>query len=137
MSLKILQISPERTLEIRHKVMWPDKSIDYVKLPNDENGEHFGLFTDDKLISVVSLFIENDKAQFRKFATLGDDQGKGYGTILLQEVFRIVQEKGLKTIWCNARVSKINFYMKFGMLATPKRFDKGGIEYVIMEKELL
>ena len=33
---KILKIQPEETLDIRHKVMWPNKSIDYVRLPNDD-----------------------------------------------------------------------------------------------------
>ena len=39
-------------------------------LQDDEDGLHFGLFNKEKLVSVVSLFIDGEEAQFRKFATL-------------------------------------------------------------------
>ncbi|SHO62632.1 GNAT family N-acetyltransferase [Algoriphagus zhangzhouensis] len=134
MEHKILEISANEVLLIRHTVMWPTKPIDYVRLPNDENGRHFGLYINDQLVSVISLFIENSLAQFRKFATLKKYQGKGYGTILLNEIMLIAQENKLSKIWCNARVEKSSFYEKFGMQITDKTFEKGGIIYVIMEK---
>ena len=115
--------------------MWPDKHKDYVKLSNDNEGNHFGLFQNKKLISVVSLFISNEEAQFRKFATLVDYQGKGFGTLLLQEVFQIVKNRGLKKIWCNARTNKTSFYKRFDMATTNSKFKKGGINYVIMERK--
>lgn len=134
MEHKILEISANEVLLIRHTVMWPTKPIDYVRLPNDENGRHFGLYINDQLVSVISLFIENSLAQFRKFATLKKYQGKGYGTILLNEIMLIAQENKLSKIWCNARVEKSSFYEKFGMQTTKKTFEKGGVSYVIMEK---
>ncbi|OJJ20601.1 GNAT family N-acetyltransferase [marine bacterium AO1-C] len=117
--------------------MWPAKPIEYVKLPNDDVGEHFGLFLGDRLISIVSLFIKNGEAQFRKFATLEEFQDLGYGTLLLKKVMAIAQTYGVRSIWCNARVEKAGFYKKFGLSTTDKRFHKGGVEYVIMEKRLI
>lgn len=134
MKPKIVEITAEETLNIRHKVMWSNKSIDYVRLSNDDKGKHFGLFIDDKMISVISLFIVKKEAQFRKFATLVDYQGKGFGTILLKEIMNIVEYNNLNKVWCNARIEKSNYYIKFGMTLTANKFVKGGIEYVIMEK---
>ncbi len=136
MQPQIIEITPEQTLHIRHKVMWPDKPIDYVRIAEDDQGTHYGLFLDDKMISVISLFISNQEAQFRKFATLHEYQGQGFGTILLQEIMDIVAQKKLHKVWCNARIEKSTYYAKFGMIATEKQFIKGGIEYVIMEKIL-
>ena len=135
MEPKIVEITSEETLNIRHKVMWPDRLVDYVRIPNDDKGRHFGLFLNGKMISVISLFIVNKEAQFRKFATLVDYQGKGFGTLLLKEIMNIVKHNKLHKIWCNARIDKSNFYHKFGMNLTDKKFTKGGIEYVIMEKK--
>ena len=132
--LQIKQISASEVLPIRQKVMWPNKPIEYVKLPNDESGEHFGLFLEDKLISIISLFTKNGEAQFRKFATLSEFQGGGYGTLLLKKIMDIAQSYGVNRIWCNARVEKSDFYKKFGLSPTNEQFQKGGIEYVIMEK---
>jgi len=131
---EILEITPGETLDIRHKVMWPDRPLDYVRLPNDDKGKHFGLFIEGKMISVISLFITDKEAQFRKFATLNDYQGKGFGTMLLKEIIDIAQQEKLHKIWCNARIDKSSYYVKFGLTLTDQKFMKGGIEYVIMEK---
>ena len=131
---RIVQITSEETLCIRHEVMWPNKPIDFVQLPNDAKGRHFGYFKNDELISVISLFVKNNEAQFRKFATLKEYQGKGFGSELLNELMLISAKEQLSKIWCNARINKIDYYSKFGMIETNKQFIKGGIGYVIMER---
>jgi len=136
MSPIIKAITPQATWPIRHKVMWPNESFDYIKLPADEKGVHFGLWVDDTLVSVVSLFIKKDIGQFRKFATLVDKQGKGYGSQLLHYLMEAAAKRHLKKIWCNARVSKSTYYTKFGMERTKERFVKNGMQYVVMERYL-
>ncbi|WP_422358604.1 GNAT family N-acetyltransferase [Reichenbachiella sp.] len=136
MQSKIIEITPEETLPIRHQVMWPNQPLDYVILPNDNQAKHYGLFIDNRLISVISLFIENREAQFRKFATLNEHQGKGYGSMLLKHIMQIAIQQNLSKIWCNARVDKSGYYKKFGLKLTNETFNKGGIDYVIMEKTI-
>ncbi|WP_241461447.1 GNAT family N-acetyltransferase [Aquimarina macrocephali] len=131
---EIKQITSSETLPIRHKVMWPNKPIEYVELPNDENARHFGLFVNGEITSIISLFIENNEVQFRKFATLIEFQGLGYGTILLKSIIDLIEKEGIKKLWCNARVEKSKFYERFDLKPTDKKFEKGGIEYIIMEK---
>ncbi len=131
---EIKQIEASETHAIRHRVMWPNKPFDYVKLPNDENGKHFGLFVNGELVSIISLFIDHNEAQFRKFATLNEYQGLGYGTILLKSIVDLVERDGFDKLWCNARVEKSKFYDRFGFKLTDRTYMKGGIEFVIMEK---
>ncbi|UCS95726.1 GNAT family N-acetyltransferase [Echinicola marina] len=116
--------------------MWPDRPIDYVKLDEDKNGLHFGLEVEGKLMSIISVFVEEDKAQFRKFATDKPHQGKGFGSHLLAHVLAFLEAEEISLIWCNARLEKTGFYEKFGMRKTDKTFQKGGIDYVIMEKQV-
>lgn len=130
----IKQITSSETLAIRHKVMWPTKPISFVMLPNDENGKHYGLFLNDKLISVISIFIEDNIAQFRKFATLKEHQGKGYGSYLLEEIINLLKQEKINKLWCNARVEKTNFYKKYKLKCTEKKIKKEDIEYLIMER---
>ncbi len=132
--LKIREISAQETYDLRHRVMWPNKPEKYVALENDAKGIHFGLSKDSRLISVVSLFITNDGAQFRKLATEKSEQGNGYGTLLLNHLMAIITNRKIKKIWCNARADKTSFYERFGMQPTSKTFTKGGIDYIIMEK---
>lgn len=132
--LEIKKIEAFETWDLRHRVMWADKPLDYVKLPNDSEGIHFGLFKNDKLASVVSLFINNQEAQFRKLATEISEQGQGYASKLLMYLMQEAEKQQVTKVWCNARVDKTKFYKKFGMYQTDTLFTKGGIDYVIMEK---
>lgn len=130
------RINTEDTYPIRHAVMWPDKPLSYIQLSEDASGLHFGLFKAEKLISVVSLFIKDSDVQFRKFATLINEQGKGYGTTLLSYVFDYIESEKINRVWCNARDEKTSYYQRFGMHITPEIFQKEGQSYVIMEKIL-
>lgn len=133
-SWQIKEVALREALHVRQKVMWPDKDLDFVKVPKDENALHLGLYVNQKVISVVSLFIQGQEAQFRKFATLVEYQGMGYGSHLLSFAFHHLGTQGVQRIWCNARMAKKEFYQKFGLTETEKTFIKEGIPYLIMEK---
>ena len=134
MSIEIKEISAQETYNLRHQVMWPDKPRDFVILSNDEEALHFGLSKDSTITAVVSLFINNNSAQFRKLATKNSEQGNGYGSILLKYLMSIVSNKNIEVLWCNARSDKTSFYEKLEMIQTPKKFVKEGVNYVIMER---
>ncbi|MBF4517916.1 GNAT family N-acetyltransferase [Flavobacterium sp. ANB] len=134
--MKIAAIQPSETWQIRHEVMWPDQPFGFVQLAEDDLGLHFGVFIDEKLVSIVSCFITDKELQFRKLATLEKFQGQGIASKLLEYVFDLAKEKGLKKIWCNARTNKKLFYEKFGMHDTNKTFTKAGQEFTIMEISL-
>ncbi len=132
--ITIEQIRPELTWKLRRDVMYPDKNIPDMRMDEDNDGYHFAAFKDKYIIGVVSLFHEGTNFQFRKFAVANVDQGKGTGTILLNYVLDFAITNGAKRIWCNARVTAIGFYHKFGMIETGHPFTKNNIDYIIMEK---
>ena len=134
--IEIKEIQASATWEIRHRVMWAEKSLADVKLPSDDFGLHFGVFREHILISVVSLFTENDTAQFRKFATETAEQGKGYGTKLLTHLIEEAIRRNVKILWCNARTSASEWYEKFGFEVVSEVWMKDGVEYVKMSKKL-
>ncbi|MCM4172130.1 GNAT family N-acetyltransferase [Arenibacter sp. TNZ] len=117
--------------------MWPNMPLNYIILPNDEQGIHFGLFLNDVLVSVVSLFIKNKEAQFRKLATAKTAQGKGYGSQLLSYIIAYAEDNKVSKIWCNARMDKKDFYLRFGFEVTNKVFSKHEIDYIVMEKMII
>ena len=132
--MEIKKIAAEETWELRQKVMWPTKNIEYVKLKDDKQGFHYGGFIENNLITVVSLFYQDKEVQFRKFATCVQEQGKGYGTQLLNFAFQEAQEMESNKIWCHARIDKINFYQGFGLGVDGEPFIRDGKEYVLMSR---
>lgn len=90
--MEIKEVPLQKIWEIRQKVMYPSFSFDEVKLKDDELGQHLGLFVNDELVSIISLFIKNNELQFRKLATLELQQGKGFGKQLLAYVFDLAKK---------------------------------------------
>ncbi|MCX2573122.1 GNAT family N-acetyltransferase [Pedobacter sandarakinus] len=131
--VQIEQMFPSLTWRIRHEVMYPELSLDAVKLPEDFDGVHFGLYVDHKLTGVVSLFNEGSIYQFRKLAILKDDQKKGYGKLLMDYLLDFCKIQNASKLWCNARVNAKEFYSKFGFIETDKTFSKDGYDFVVME----
>ena len=133
----IQEIPIDAVLLLRQKVLWPDKDLDFVRTTNDDRGIHLGIFIEGQWVSCISLFLEaNHHAVFRKFATLPDFQNKGYGSQLLQYSFNYLQQLGITTVSCSARVQKQGFYQKFGMQPNSYPFLKNGLQYVTMEVNL-
>jgi len=136
MDLEIKRVLVEDVLNIRHEVLWPDKSPEFVKLPEDDKATHFGLFFNDQIVSAISLFSCGQNVRFRKFATLETFQNKGLGSKLLQFVIDDSREQGYEKIWCDARSGALGFYEKFGFTKFSDSFMKENIEYIKIEKML-
>lgn len=131
--IQIEQIFPSLTWRIRHETMYPDHPYDFVKLPDDFDGIHFGLYADHKLTAAVSLFAQGDVYQFRKLAVLPASQGLGYGTELLKYIIDFCRTQKATQLWCNARVNSKEFYLKFGFIETKDVYSANGFDFVVME----
>jgi GNAT superfamily N-acetyltransferase len=137
MKISIEQIRPELTWYLRQKVLYPAQKLYEMEMEEDLNGVHFGAFTDNKLVAVVSLFLKGGDFQFRKFAVDAGYQGKGIGNMLLAYINDFAQADGGTRIWCNARLSAIGFYLKNGFQQTSQFFSKNGFDYEILEKIII
>lgn len=117
--------------------MYPDFPLQHVILEKDSEGIHFGGYVKDELVCVVSLFINNKEAQFRKLATKETHQKNGYGTKMINHLLEYSKKNNVTKFWCNARENKASFYHKFGLKETNKTYVNSGINFVIMELNFL
>ncbi len=120
----------DNILKLRHEVMWPQMDLEYVKVEGDNTALHFGYFINNNLISCISLFINDNKGQFRKFATKVEYQNKGIGSKLLIYLIDYSKKLGLNSLYCNGRIEKIEFYKKFGLKETGRTFEKNNKTYI-------
>jgi len=135
--LHIEQIRPELTWRLRRDVLYPAQPLHAMQMDEDNEALHFGVFHDNNVVSVVSLFQLGEIFQFRKFAVAPQMQGKGVGNQLLQYITSFAKAQGGTRIWCNARSTAIGFYTKAGFNLTGQPFSKNGFDYEIMEKALI
>lgn len=130
----INEVEYEDILKLRQEVMYPDKDIEFVKLPDDAMALHIGVFENEKLVSGMSIFLNGREVQFRKLATRSDLQKKGYASALMQWLIDYANDMRFDRLWCNARQGATDFYKKFGYEETDSRFSKNGYDYVVMER---
>lgn len=131
--IKIEQIPYQSTWPIRLEVMYPNENLDFVRLENDADGIHFGLFYEDKLTGIVSLFQEENVYQFRKLAILDNVQKMGFGSKIMKHVIEFCKDKNATKLWCNSRVNAKDFYKRLGFHETETTFFKDGYDFVIMK----
>ena len=136
MSIDIKKVSVEDILPIRHKVLWPDKPFEFVKVEGDEEGIHFGLYENSILVTIISLFAEGKSLRFRKFATLTEYQNRGLGKLMILKVIDYAQENNFERLWCDARTDALKFYERVGFKKFSEPFFKENIEYYKIEKIL-
>jgi GNAT superfamily N-acetyltransferase len=134
--MDIEQITPQLTWRLRRDELYPGEYMFNMEMEEDNHGWHFGGFMDNKLIAVVSLFQNGTDFQFRKFVVQKDYQGKGTGRELLAYIIEFAKSEGGTRIWCNARDTAIQFYIKNGFNHTGEVFERKGINFEILEKEI-
>ncbi len=136
MNLQVKNIPFNKTFAVRHPVLRAGKPVETCYFEGDElpTTTHFGLFLEEKLLGVLSVFknecpiIESKNAyQYRGMAILAPYQNKKYGVLLLDAANTWVAEKQGDLIWFNAREKAIGFYERNGFEKRGSTFEIPGI----------
>lgn len=131
----ITEVPYNDVLNMRRQVMYPGRDTEFVKLADDDRGLHIGVYENEELVSVMSIFLHGRDVQFRKLATRTDMQMKGFASALMQWLTDYANDMKFDRLWCNARTGATGFYKKFGYEETEERFSRDGYEYVVMERK--
>ena len=134
--MEIRTISWEQTIQLRHRVLWPNKPPEYCHVDGDTAGLHFGVFINERLVSVASVYLNLNKARLRKFATDSRYQNQGIGSKMLRHIIQFLKDSQVEFFWCDARESALGFYKRFGMHKCSERFYKADVPYFTMEVAL-
>lgn len=139
MTIEIRSITAKQTLDLRQRVLWPNKTRAEMHLPGDESAINFGAYQNEVLVGVGSFFRDQDnfgdqdKAsvfRLRKMAVEPKLQGQGIARRLIFTARTELKLKGATLIWCDARLSAAGFYQKCGFKIDTEVFQKSGMDYV-------
>ena len=120
-SVEIRSISSEQTFAIRHPVLRAGRPLESSKFAGDNEKEthHFGAYTNNKLIGVLScyqnncsLLMDGKNYQIRGVAVLESHQKKGIGKALMLHAEEFLSQINCNHIWLNARLKAKDFYTK-------------------------
>ncbi len=131
-NLKIKQIKWQQTIPLRQSVLWPNKEASFCHVKDDEDATHYGVFIDNEIVCVASLYQKNNCIRLRKFATSLSYQRQGIGSVLLQHMIEQVRAANHECFWCDARETAISFYQHFGLKVEGEIFYKENVPYYKM-----
>ncbi len=135
--MKVELLDIEDALPVRHLVLWPNEPIEFCRIDDDANGLHFGVKNDQQVICVASVYLSNGVARLRKFATLREYRGKGFGSMVLEHIIEHLTHHEASLLWLDARATAVAFYEKFGFIIEGEAFYKTEILYYKMIKSLV
>ncbi|SEJ20689.1 GNAT family N-acetyltransferase [Flavobacterium terrigena] len=130
--IKIKKITYLDTFPVRSAVLRQGKPIETCFFLGDDANDttHFGLFDENNLIGVASVFKvknenfdEKNQFQLRGMAVLNEYQGLGYGNLILDEVCKFVDAQKAEVLWFNARENAVKFYQNFGFSVLGNSFE--------------
>lgn len=95
--------------EVFDSYPFPIHENSYILETMETNVEYFGIFIDDKLMSISSaeMDIENKNAEMTDFAVSNDARGLGLSKILLRHMENEMKKKEMKTLYTIARLESI------------------------------
>ncbi len=141
----IKEISSAETISVRHAVLRKGKRVQSCHFigDNEISTRHFGLFLDQNLVGVASLFQNNNfllignQMQLRGMAILDTQQRKGFGDALLSYAENYCKINSYDVFWFNARETALSFYLasNYTIIGEPFIIDGIGVHY-IMYKDL-
>lgn len=142
----IKQINYKETYPIRQVVLRPNRALETCFFDGDEleSTIHFGLFLEENLAGIISLFKnknslfqQKNQYQIRGMAVLSKYQKFGFGKELVEHSEKFLAEKNTTLIWFNAREVAVKFYEKSGYKITGGAFDIPDVgAHYVMWKEL-
>lgn len=141
----VKKITALETYIVRQEVLRKGKPIETCHFNGDDDTTttHFGLFENENIIGVVSvfktnslLFLEKTQFQIRGMAVLENFQSKGYGEQLLKAAEKFCWQEKANLIWFNAREKAVSFYKKSGYTVLGDSFNipDVGIHFVMFKK---
>ena len=65
-----------------------------------------------------------------------DARGMHLGSKMLEEVHQYLKEDGINRLYCHAQMTAKPFYDYLGYQVKGEVFDEGGIEHVLMYKDI-
>lgn len=132
-SVRIEQVDAETVRPLRHDVLRPGFPYEVSVQPTDDAATHFAAYDDaGRVVGVATVFAEpypdtgEPAWRLRGMAVAPNARGGGYGGALLTAAVTYATGRGGALMWCNARVTALGFYARYGFAVDGEVFDVPG-----------
>jgi len=106
------------------------------ELDEEKNHNHVVGFLDGKLVATAVLVPEGKSFKMQRVVVEGALRNANIGSNMMVFCADYGRSKSAKTMYCHARDSAVNFYLKNGYSTQGDYFNEDGIPHVKMSKTL-
>lgn len=106
------------------------------ELEEERKHLHIAGFIGNELIATAVLVPEGDAMKMQRVVVKEGNQDSGIGSKMMDFCEQIAIENSKNQIYCHARDTAVNFYLKNNYLAKGDYFPEDGIPHLLMCKEI-
>ncbi len=132
--MTICVVDWQTVFPLRWQVLRPGMPAETAFFPGDEAPTtlHLAAFMGEEVVGVASFYeeafpwegVEGYAYRLRGMATAPAHQRKaGIGTAILQTAWPLLSARGVKVVWCYARLTAVPFYQRSGF----QQYEPAGI----------
>lgn len=104
------------------------------ELVEEKNHHHIAGYLGENLVATAVLVPEGKGMKMQRVAVLTQQQNLNIGSKMMAFCEAFAKNKGCEILYCHARDSAVNFYLKNGYLPQGDYFDEDGIPHLKMIK---
>ena len=123
---------------LREEILRKPLGTCFTEQELDEEKDHFQIveFINDTIVATSVLVPEGEKMKMQRVVVSEKLRGANIGSNMMLFCETFALERRFKIIYCHARDSAVNFYIKNGYETVGDYFDEDGIPYLKMRKKL-
>ena len=124
----------KKAVQIREEVLRKPLGQLFSKKELDEEKNHIHVvgYVKDRLVSTAVLVEEGTRFKMQRVVVLDNLRNKNIGSKMMDFCEAYALEKGFDVIYCHARDSAVNFYLKNGYSKQGNYFNEDGIPHLKM-----
>lgn len=125
-------------VRLREKILREPLGSSFTNQELEEEKNHFQIagFLDDTIIATAVLVPEVDEMKMQRVVVKENLRNKDIGSEMLVFCEKFASDKNFKVMYCHARDSAVNFYIKNGYTGIGDYFNEDRIPHLKMRKKL-
>ena len=125
-------------VKLREKILREPLGSKFSALELKEEKYHIQIagFLNNELVACAVLVLEEKAIKMQRVAVLETLRSKKYGSEMMGFCEKLAKENNVEMIYCHARNTAVNFYLKNHYEKVGEYFDEDGIPHLKMIKKL-
>lgn len=107
-----------------------------AELEEEKNHIQIAGFIDVELVASAVLVPDADTMKMQRVVVLENQRNKNIGSQMMAFCEGLAMDRGVKLIYCHARDTAVNFYVRNQYVKEGEYFDEDGIAHLKMVKKL-